>query len=228
MSEQEIVVITAGISEGSQTTSLASQAVKHLQELLEQQGIRAHFSTVQIKDLAGDIAQAAVTGRTSDRLQSRLDQIRGAAGVIAATPVYKASFAGLFKSFLDLLDDDALVATPLLLLGTGGTPRHSLVLDHDLRALFSYFRPLTVPTAVYAATEDWAQPKALADRLRRAGREFSVLLRADLKSQIFRRGEDQGYRITYVGGPVDEDLSLEDELDFDSELMRLAAGGKDQ
>ncbi len=64
----------------------------------------------------------------------------GADGVIAVTPVFTASYSGLFKSFFDLIDPTALTGTPVLIGATGGTARHSLVLDHALRPLFAYLR----------------------------------------------------------------------------------------
>ncbi len=75
--------------------------------------------------------------------------------VIAVTPVFSASYSGLFKSFFDVLDEDALDGKPVLIGATGGTARHSLVLEHALRPLFAYLRATVVPTAVFAATEDF-------------------------------------------------------------------------
>ncbi|WP_181008696.1 NAD(P)H-dependent oxidoreductase, partial [Streptomyces sp. SM12] len=81
--------------------------------------------------------------------------VTSADALIAVTPVYNASYSGLFKSFFDLVDPTALAGTPVIVAATGGTPRHSLVLDHAMRPLFGYLRALTVPTGVYAATADW-------------------------------------------------------------------------
>ena len=93
------------------------------------------------------------------------------------TPVFSASYSGLFKSFFDVLDPDALAGKPVLIAATGGTARHSLVLEHALRPLFAYLRAVVVPTAVFAASEDWAGGTAearcargSAARGRRAGR----------------------------------------------------------
>ena len=92
------------------------------------------------------------------------------------TPVFSASYSGLFKTFFDVLDRDALAGKPVLLGATAGTARHSLVLEHAMRPLFAYLRAVTTPTAVFAASEDWAsggaQP-ALVDRIERAAAELA-------------------------------------------------------
>ena len=98
--------------------------------------------------------------------------------LIAVTPLYSGSYNGLFKSFFDVLDPGALAGKTVLIAATGGTARHSLALEHAIRPLFSYLRAVTVPTAVFAATEDWGAAdgsgEALTARIepgrRRAGR----------------------------------------------------------
>ncbi|MGO4760489.1 CE1759 family FMN reductase, partial [Streptomyces sp. 2MCAF27] len=107
----------------------------------------------------------------------------GAGGLIVVTPVFTASYSGLFKSFFDLIDPDALTGKPVLIAATGGTARHSLVLEHALRPLFSYLRAAVVPTAVYAASEDWGSggdeyTEGLPVRIRRAGGELAALMAA--------------------------------------------------
>ena len=95
------------------------------------------------------------------------------------TPVFNASYSGLFKMFFDALDPDALTGTPVLIAATAGTARHSLVLDHAMRPLFAYLRAVVVPTGVFAATEDFGSP-GLSDRITRAAAELAaaVLSRA--------------------------------------------------
>lgn len=102
----------------------------------------------------------------------------GADALIVVTPVFSASYSGLFKSFFDVLDKDALAGKPVLIAATGGSARHSLVLDHALRPLFSYLRAVVVPTGVYAASEDWGA-EGLDGRIERAAGELVALLPED-------------------------------------------------
>ena len=85
--------------------------------------------------------------------------------------------------FFDVLERDGLAGTPVLLAATGGSARHSLALDHAMRPLFAYFNAATVPTAVYAASEDWGGVAGVADgrlvaRIDRAGRELATAVAA--------------------------------------------------
>lgn len=99
-------------------------------------------------------------------------------GLIALSPIFNASYSGLFKLFFDVIQRDAFAGKPVLIAATGGTARHSLALEHALRPLFAYLNAAVVPTGVYAATEDWGQALVAADgslveRIDRAARELA-------------------------------------------------------
>jgi FMN reductase len=136
---------------------------------------------VELREHARDLADNLVTGFAPRSLRAAVDTVAGADAVVAVTPVFSASYSGLFKTFFDVLDKDALAGKPVLMAATAGTARHSLVLEHAMRPLFAYLRAVTVPTAVFAAAEDWssggAEP-ALADRVDRAAGELADLVAA--------------------------------------------------
>lgn len=94
-------------------------------------------------------------GMSSARLRQAGATIAAADAMIAVTPVFTASYSGLFKSFFDVLDPAVLRGTPVLIGATAGTERHSLVLEHALRPMFSYLQAVVVPTGVFAATGDF-------------------------------------------------------------------------
>jgi FMN reductase len=71
------------------------------------------------------------------------------------SPVYRASFTGLFKHLFDFIGQYALVGKPVLLAATGGGERHALILEHQLRPLFAFFQALTLPLGVYASNTDF-------------------------------------------------------------------------
>ena len=93
------------------------------------------------------------------------------------SPIFSGSYSGLFKTFFDVLEPGLLAGKPVLMGATGGTARHSLALDYALRPLFSYLRSVVVPTAVYAAPEDWGSDAQLSDRVDRAAGELADLIR---------------------------------------------------
>ncbi|MEU6768878.1 FMN reductase [Streptomyces sp. NPDC046853] len=170
----KLVVVSAGLSVPSSTRLLADR-------LAAATGRRTdvEIETVELRDLAVQIAHNFVTGFPGPELSAAADAVKGADGLIVVTPVFSASYSGLFKSFFDVLtvlDKDAVAGTPVLLAATGGSARHSLVLEHAMRPLFSYLRALAVPTAVYAASEDWGAD-GLDERIERAAAELADIMR---------------------------------------------------
>ncbi|MEU1090795.1 CE1759 family FMN reductase [Streptomyces sp. NPDC005892] len=172
-----LVVVSAGLTSPSSTRLLADRLAAATQDALAGRAA-VEVRTVELRDLATEIAQHFVTGFPSARLAAALDAVAAADGLIAVTPVFSASYSGLFKSFFDVIDKDALTGKPVLVGATGGTARHSLVTEHALRPLFAYLRALVLPTAVYAASEDWGE-EGLARRIVRAGGELARSTAAD-------------------------------------------------
>ncbi|MGP3968949.1 FMN reductase [Streptomyces sp. 6N223] len=176
-----LVAVTAGLSKPSSSRLLTDRLTRAATGALEEAGRPAEVRVVELRDLAVDIAKHLVSGFPGPRLREILDAVTEADGLIVVTPVFAASYSGLFKSFFDLVEQDALAGTPVLIGATGGTARHSLVLEHALRPLFAYLRAQTLPTGVFAATDDWgagaeAYAGELSARIERAGGEFAALL----------------------------------------------------
>ena len=138
------------------------------------------MEVVELRSHARDLADHLVTGFAHESLRAVIDTVVGADGLIAVTPVFSASYSGLFKTFFDVLDKDSLTGTPVLLGATAGTARHSLVIEHAMRPLFAYLRAIPAPTGVFAAAEDWAGADgvdaALARRIDRAAGELADLV----------------------------------------------------
>jgi FMN reductase len=174
-----IAVITAGITQPSSTRLLADRLTEATVRTLARHDVgEVVVEVVDVRDVAHDLTNHVLTGFASPDLQVRLDAITEADAVIVATPVYAASYSGLFKMLVDVLPKDALRDTPVLLGATGGTARHSLAIDHALRPLFAYLGALVAPVAVFAASEDWGSVDAgrLGERIERAGAAFAGLV----------------------------------------------------
>ncbi|GAB3456417.1 FMN reductase [Actinophytocola sediminis] len=170
---RRLAVVSAGVTVPSSTRLLADRLASAVGGQTE-----VSVEMVELRELAGDIANNVVTGFPSPRLAAAIETVTGADGVIAATPIFTASYSGLFKSFFDVVDQEALAGKPVLIAATGGTARHSLALEHALRPMFTYLRAVVVPTAVYAASEDWASAGGddLAHRIARAAGELAELM----------------------------------------------------
>ncbi|MCS7481078.1 FMN reductase [Umezawaea endophytica] len=171
MNALELAVVSAGLSTPSSTRLLADRLTAAAREHLP--GVEVRL--VELRDVATDIAHNLTNGFASPKLQAELDAVTGADGVIAVTPIFTASYSGLFKSFFDVVDNTALVGKPVLIGATGGTARHSLALEFALRPLFAYLRATVVPTAVFAAPEDWGAD-GLAKRVDQAAGELAALM----------------------------------------------------
>jgi FMN reductase len=166
---RSLFVITGGLRNPSSSRLLADQLAAATITAL---GEPATTRVVELREYAHDITNNLLTGFAAPPLREVLDALTAADGVIAVSPIFNASYSGLFKSFFDVVDESSLVDKPVLLGATGGTPRHSLALEHALRPLFGYLRALVVPTAVYASTEDFAG-RGLRPRIERAARELA-------------------------------------------------------
>jgi FMN reductase len=172
---KRLVVIAAGLSQPSSTRLLADRlAAATVREI----GTDTDTRIVELRDHAHDITDHLLTGFPAPALKDVLDAVAAADGLVAVSPIFNASYSGLFKSFFDVLGDDVLTDKPVLLGATGGTARHSLALEHALRPMFTYLHAVVAPTSVFAATEDWAGggDATLHRRIDRAGRELADLV----------------------------------------------------
>lgn len=172
MSESKtLVVVSGGLSEESTTHRLADGLTKAVVTRAEQAGLTTEVVRIDVRDLSQEIASASLTGFATGRLVEAYEALGRADAVIAVTPTYKASYTGLFKGFWDVTPDGVMAGVPVVVAATGGSARHSLVTDFALRPLFAYMKSLVMPTAVYAAPEDWAG-SGLASRQDEAAAEL--------------------------------------------------------
>jgi FMN reductase len=171
---KRLVVIAAGLSQPSSTRLLADRLAAATVRSL---GAGTDVRVVELRDHAHAVTDHLLTGFPSPALKDVLDAVAAADALIAVSPIFNASYSGLFKSFFDVLGDDVLADKPVLLGATGGTARHSLALEHALRPMFTYLHAVVAPTAVFAATEDWATggDTTLHRRIDRAGQELADL-----------------------------------------------------
>ncbi|MFD0316576.1 FMN reductase [Streptomyces flavalbus] len=167
----KLVVVSAGLSVPSSTRLLADR----LAAATSARAPAAEVRVVELRELAVEIAHHFTNGFAGPSLAAAIEAVTGADGLIVVTPVFSASYSGLFKSFFDVIEPDALAGKPVLIAATGGTARHSLVLEHALRPLFAYLHAVVVPTGVYAASEDWGA-EGLDGRIERAAGELARLM----------------------------------------------------
>jgi len=174
-----LAVVSGGLREPSSTRLLADRIDGAVRAELTRSGVSASSSVIELRPLGRPITDAMLTGFAVPELEGAFHALRDADGLIAVTPAFNASFSGLFKSFFDVLPEETLSGMPVLIAATGGTERHSLVLEHALRPMFSYLHAIVSPTGVYAATDDFgsgAGESGLGQRIKIAAVDFARLI----------------------------------------------------
>ncbi|WP_353099521.1 FMN reductase [Stenotrophomonas lactitubi] len=170
-----IVAVSGGLQRPSRAATLA----EHLLDLIGE-GIACDPHLIELGELAPQLAGALWRSQLPETVERQLAAVEQADVLVVATPVYRGSYTGLFKHFFDFIDQDALVDTPILLAATGGSERHALMIDHQLRPLFSFFQARTLPLGVYATDRDFADGRvhdeALIQRARLAVQRAMPLL----------------------------------------------------
>lgn len=220
---KRLVVVSAGTGNPSSTRQLTDRIAQKSLDVLADDGTAATVSVIDLGPLAVDTARATIAGFPGETVQAAIDRLADADAIIVGSPVYKAGISGLLKTFVDILDNDLIVAKPVLLAATGGSPRHALVIDDHMRPLFAFMRALALPTSVYAAPEDWGSAE-LGERIERAATELAVIVRAGIEMQVVDRAWSS-YQHRFAGNATRAESTAAD-VDFDSPLMRLAAGGR--
>jgi FMN reductase len=175
---RRLTIISGGLRDPSSTRLLADRLEASVRTELAALDLEAESEFVELRPLGRPIMDAMLTGLVGPTLESAFEIVANADGVIAVTPAFNASYSGLFKSFFDVLPPESLTDMPVLIGATGGTERHSLVLEHSLRPMFSYLQAIVSPTGVYAATEDFGagQGAALGQRIARAAADYARLM----------------------------------------------------
>jgi FMN reductase len=213
-----LAVVSAGTSDPSSTRLLADRIAERTAALAARRGGAVTVSVIELREISADISTALVSQLITPKLQHAITVLGEADGIIASAPVYKAAPSGLFTSFFDVLDNDLLIAKPVVLAATAGTARHGLVADDQMRPMFAYLRTMTVPTSLFAAPEDWGDP-ALTQRIDRAALELVLLMESGFARKI-KDESWQNYQHEFgsAGG-------TETSVNLDTNLMRLATGG---
>ncbi|MFP3914694.1 MAG: CE1759 family FMN reductase [Actinomycetota bacterium] len=180
MSLRRLAVVSSGLRQPSSTRMLADRLSAATEEALTERRFEVQTAVIELRDHARDLTDYLLDGTSTESLQSAFDAVVFSHGVVAATPVFSASYTGMFKNFFDSLPSDSLRGKPVLIGATAGTARHSLALEHAVRPLFTYLRAMVVPTSVFATSGDWGAPEGadqgLAGRIARAGSELADLM----------------------------------------------------
>ena len=174
-----VVAVSGSLTDPSRTTALVEAIVASLGRALP---VEAHI--IRLNSLGPHLAGALTRKQLPPEAEAELERIETADILVVATPVYRASFTGLFKYLFDFVDQYALVDTPVLLAATGGSERHALIIEHQLRPLFGFFQSLALPVGVYAHDSDFTNyeisNEQLTERIEKAVARALPLVRSSL------------------------------------------------
>ena len=183
-------------------------AARRSAHLAETASIETEVDVFELRDYAHDITNNLLTGFAPPALESMINAVVSADAVIAVTPIFSTSYSGLFKSFIDVLDPDALTGKPVLIGANAGTARHSLAIDYAIRPLFTYLHAEPVSTGRLRGVERLGRGgdgvRSLPDRIYRGAKEFADLVertdRSDLMNDPFALERPVGHLIGGLAG----------------------------
>jgi FMN reductase len=145
-----VVIVNGSPSAASKTMGLTELVTTALAQLLP-----ITLDRIDVYGLGTGFTSAIARDDVPADVEERLRAVEAADVLIAATPVFRASYPGIFKHFFDLIGQYALANKPVILVATGGSDRHALVIEHELRPLFAFFQAATIPVGFYANSGDF-------------------------------------------------------------------------
>ncbi|MDE9544597.1 NAD(P)H-dependent oxidoreductase [Xenorhabdus bovienii] len=173
--KRKVIGLSGSYNKSSYTFNLVSKISSEVERMY---GLKK--TLYDMSDLGTSLGQAMCSEQLDDTIHEVIDDIINAKVLVIGVPTYKASYPGMFKHFFDLLEPEALSGKPIILSATGGSNRHALMLEYQLRPLFNFFKAITMPTAIYAVNSDYKNyllcESNLLDRISLATKELSTWL----------------------------------------------------
>jgi len=153
MSGELVVGVSGSPSDPSRTSTLVAATVARLGQEIE----GARTETIEIGPLLADLGAAPSREAMSERTRRALETVEAADVLVVGSPAFRAAYSGAFKLFFDWIGQYDLVDTPVLLTATGGSDRHALLVEHQMRPLFGFFQSTTLPIGVFGNERDFTK-----------------------------------------------------------------------
>ena len=194
----KVVAVSGGLNTPSKTEALIDAVLSELQDALS-----IELTYIKLSEIGQLLGGVISRDDLPQPVQDALLAIESADALIVGTPVYRASFTGLFKHLFDFVDQFSLVDVPVLLAASGGSDRHALVLEHQLRPLFSFFQAQTLPIGVYATDQDFTNYQVSSQLLR-----DRIKLAAARALPVFQYAASQPVRASAAQQPLHSNVKL--------------------
>ncbi|MDR5700017.1 FMN reductase [Agromyces aerolatus] len=183
-----LVAVSGSLHAPSKTTVLVREVLDRFAEAFTAAGLPVETTLLELSDVGREFSGALTRAELSPAAEDAIRRIESATLLIVGSPVYRASFTGLFKHVFDFVGQYALIDKPVLLAATGGSDRHALIIEHQFRPLFSFFQAITLPIGVYASEADFIDSRiasaALHERIDHAVLRGVPVVRGTLPQRV--------------------------------------------
>lgn len=156
-----VVGISGSPTRPSRTTALVAEVAETYARSLD-----AAVTVIELAPLLGQLGQGAFRNEIGPDARAALETLERADLIVVGSPAYRATYTGLFKLFFDHVGQYALIDTPIVLTATGGSDRHALLVEHQMRPLFGFFQSLTLPLGIFASENDFVDYRVASAELR--------------------------------------------------------------
>jgi len=157
----KIVAVSGGLQRPSRTLALVEQLAESFTDALP-----AQVRLIELGEIAPRFGNVLQRAKLPVDIEQALRDIETADLLLVASPIFRGTYTGLFKHLFDFVHQDALIDVPVLLAATGGSDRHALAIDHQLRPLFAFFQAQTLPIGVYGTDKEFDNYRVSGEALR--------------------------------------------------------------
>ena len=168
MSEQDILPRTISVVGVSGSPTRPSRTTALVEEVTETfaRSLGGTPTVIELAPLLSELGQGPFRSDVGTAARAALETVEKADVIVVGSPAYRATYTGLFKLFFDHVGQYALVDKPIVLTATGGSDRHALLVEHQMRPLFGFFQSLTLPLGIFASENDFTDYRVTSDDLR--------------------------------------------------------------
>jgi len=155
-----VVGVSGSPTRPSRTTALVSEVTSTYAKRLG-----GTATVIELAPLLADLGAGPFRSSLGPDARAALDLVEAADVIVVGSPAYRATYSGLFKLFFDHIGQYALIDKPIVLTATGGSDRHALLVEHQMRPLFGFFQSLTLPLGIFANEGDFTDYRVSSDEL---------------------------------------------------------------
>jgi len=156
-----VVGVSGSPTRPSRTTALVQEVAETFAER-----VGGVATVIELAPLLTELGSGPFRGDIGPVARAALEAVEAADLIVVGSPAYRATYTGLFKLFFDHVGQHALVDKPIVLTATGGSDRHALLVEHQMRPLFGFFQALTVPLGIFANEGDFTDYRVDSAELR--------------------------------------------------------------